>query len=329
MQMSLRIDKALQESPQLAPKGKVVPTPKITFTAPETAAAGSRITIKFRSATGVPVRIAGSRASDGDSDILQTEGRIYRRLNQLGTVESPVYMATEDNVVFTQNISLKIVSAEAYEASRSTHPWELPEYTLYFLDEPGTKWETLSPDQREWLKVDPGTLGVIHSEAEKETLLEQSLGEWQRVIQPQWVPDPELVTVRTNFEPPAPPKYAAYSSFAHKDYKVAYMGNIGKNFWLYIEQPAPLSKEVRALRADEVIKPEVLQAINSFNPATNGASVSFMSRSFVRYRSLNYQGPYERVRILLCRIWFSTDETGSFHYPIGNLTPLLPPKENG
>lgn len=324
IEVARRIDKALDSDDALAPKGEHFATPEVQLTVPPRITVGERFRINLSSSAGSPVRI--SEISGYYGTALVTTAKFYRTAPpQPGPFEIEMPLMTEDNVAFTEKVTVQVMP-NSLESAPGLHEWPLPFDTFLFKPDVKVAYRQVPLEKHEWMYTVPSTQGSFKDDAEsklrEQGLQEKALQEWSGFVKPEWLPQWSMIKVGPEFEAPAPPKYNARCSVAYPNAKMVFLGVIGKSLWLYVEQPWPLPPGSVALSAANIIRPEILQnlpvqpssSINLHcpdvllsNPGPRGVispQGGIAQQTFDRYRAFELSGPYNHVRILMIRLDF-------------------------
>lgn len=301
LDLARRLDELLVHSNEVAPKVDVVATPPLQLSAPRTIRQGSHARIVV-STSGEELfwlnTNEGALAKSGDF--------YYHDTGRLGNHEISILMASEGNVVFTKTVSIEVLSPKEFDSRRRTLPWRISDSLeirdLYFLQKPNVDWSKLPSSQKEWFSVQRGTFGIIQSQDEIDRLKQQALKEWGEVLNGDWLPESDLITVERDARRPTPQEYVAHSAFVLQGKsRVIFMGQLGRGCWVYVEQPDPLPAGATPVTAKDLLKPEVFQAGSKETAEGIFPPHEVMTRVFHRYRALKPEGPYEPVRILLMK----------------------------
>ena len=125
-------------------------------------------------------------------------------------------------------------------------------------------------------------------------------------MQPRWIPGAELIHARGYHARPDGDT-AYYATFTAQGCNVLYMGLVGRQVLIYIEQPDPLPDGQKLLTADDLVGDGVLSVVKSGTGEEVYPRAGFMVRTFRRYRAFKAEGPYEPVNILLARFRFAEE----------------------
>jgi hypothetical protein len=148
---------------------------------------------------------------------------------------------------------------------------------------------------------DRGTFGWVDDVRRSR---QQALDDLTQVIQPKWLPLPALLEPGLDHEHPSPPP-VCHSSYKVNGCHVVYMGVIGRQFLLYLEQPHPLPKGQKLLTVRDVLRDDVIQAAARAGGKSAYPRAAFMAKRWRRYRAYQPEGPYEQVNILLIEVRLS------------------------
>jgi hypothetical protein len=210
--------------------------------------------------------------------------------------------ATSANVVFTKSMSLQAVRPEDLPAP-DVVPWDWLGLRMFFVKDPAQRWEDLPDEEQEWMEIHRGTFGPLEDERHWKL---SALAELQGYVQAEWLPTEDVMHA---FEDDAHPSLdkVYYATFKRKGFGVVYMGTVGKEFWLYIEQPdTPATAAAPELTAQQVLADDLLQP-QTDKGETTYPRAEFTVRTFHRYRELDQRGPLEPVKILFAHVRFASE----------------------
>lgn len=306
------VDAILLTDRTLAGRGPRVPIPSVEVALPEAAVAGRQVEISFKATHGGQVRLCHTVSCrvdgqpmalaplDWDSSRLVTEGTASVVFPKPGSYELALHFAGELNAMFTRSVTVNVIGPQDMTPSGISQ-WLSPGREFYFLRQTRQQWAAAPNHQREWLQLRRGTFEYIKEPA---GMQEKALAELRQYIQSRWLPDElaPLLHVARNWSRPGGHTcfYASYK--LPQGYNVALMGELGRQFWLYIEHPDPLPPAQQLLSAQRVLADDLLQADEAEADESSYPRAAFMVRTFRRYRAYKHDGPYERVRILFAHV---------------------------
>lgn len=294
-ELARTMDELITGPNDICPRGPAVPIPDVEVTAPVRVALGSLAQLSYRSTEGMLLR------AEHDPS-LHLEGQFLVDARELGRQEVVLLFATSRNVIFTKTCSFEVVPAHQLHNEGEPTPWDWPGQRLFFLTDPDQQWTALPNARREWFEIRHSTFAPVEDPRPWRQCV---LNDLMTAIQPQWLPGPELLEVREDVGTPALRK-VYYASFRTGTVGVIYMGVVGGQFLLYLEQPLPLPDAEQPLKPDQVLLPEWLDAATEDNGETVYPAVGVMTRSLERYRAYRAEGPFEPVRILLVDVGLPT-----------------------
>ena len=210
--------------------------------------------------------------------------------------------ATNEGATFEQTLDIKVLSPQESAATTDVSPWVLPDKAIYFLRTPTAKWNKVPIDQQESIRLERTTFAPLKPEPEYEDEWWR-LSAWNEIantLRVAWLPPRDMIQVFENAARPSLDR-VAYAAYTCKGYNLIIMSEIGKQSWVYIEQPK-LSLQGRTfLQLRDVLAPSLLQSKKTSSNEV-APSASFMMRPFRRYRSLTPHGAAKPVRILFIHI---------------------------
>ncbi|HCU35165.1 MAG TPA: hypothetical protein DGT21_06780 [Armatimonadetes bacterium] len=296
----------LATSAEVAPRGTEVPVPSLEITVPEPVLAGKETKVTVKVTDGPRVRLASRvslRTADADeahsagsydfAPGFSSEVTAALSLPNPGHYELELTLATEGNTVFTKTCDVNVVSRAQWPEALPLH-WEVWGDRLYFLRSADGEWGKQTSRQQEWLDFGLGRLPI---RAGAETFRQQALDDITQVIQERWLPSVEFL--QPVEECAVQPRMLCHASYTMRGCRIVYMGVLGRQVFLYIEQPDPLPEGQKRLTRADVLRDDLLQTVADEHGATSYPRVQFVAREMKRYRAMSYQGPYEPVHILL------------------------------
>jgi len=203
-------------------------------------------------------------------------------------------MSTDFNVWFTYTLEVE-VSEWPPDAPRA---WALPDGWLYFAGQPVADWSTLPEDQRESLAVRHRFLRPPPDAANWQR---RGLAELGGLLAPRWLPPPELLVANQNHYTMGLVK-GCTAAWQVPGMKVALWGELGRRWWVYVEQPDPLPAGVAEVGLKDVLHPALGTPEALPNGEAASARAEVVSRSWRRLRAVQTTGPFEPVRVLLVQV---------------------------
>ena len=300
------IARLLMTSAEIAPRGAEVPVPSLEISVPQAVLAGKLAKLTVRATEGPRVQMGGTmsvRAVDKGEPLRlnfaglepgpSTEVSGSLLLHDPGKYALELTFATEGNTVFTKTCDVNVVSRAQWPGALPLH-WEVRGDRLYFLRSADGEWGKQTSRQQEWLDFG---LGRSPIRAGAETFRQQALDDITQVIQERWLPSVEFL--QPVEECAVQPRMLCHASYTMRGCRIVYMGVLGRQVFLYIEQPDPLPEGQKRLTRADVLRDDLLQMVADEDAATSYPRVQFVVREMDRYRALSHQGPYEPVHILL------------------------------
>ena len=285
--LARKIDQFILTDANACPRGQTVAIPVVQVTVPGQVALGAMVDVEY-------VSTDGSLLRSTSEPVLHAAGQTTVRADALGTHTHTLLLATDRNVIFTRTFTIEVLPKEQIETQRRTQPWSFRGSHLFYVDSADQDWTATPHDGREWLHFDQRTFRAL---GDSHQLQQQALDDIAQVIQERWLPAVDLLQPAQ--EHTKPPRMVCYASYMVHGCRIIYMGVLGRQVFLYIEQPDPLPEgQVRLTRAD-VLRDELLQTVADEHSATIYPRVQFVVRQMKRHRALSHQGPYEPVHILL------------------------------
>ncbi len=285
--LARKIDQLILTNANACPRGEAVPIPDVEVTAPARAALGAMVDVEYASTDGALLRSTSE-------PVLHAAGQTTVRAETLGTHTHTLLLATDRNVVFSRTFTIEVLSKEQIEAQRPAQPWSFRGSHLFYVDSADQDWTATPHDDREWLHFDQSTFRAL---GDSRQLQQQALDDIAQVIQERWLPSVDLLQLAQ--EHTKPPRMVCYASYMVYGCRIIYMGVLGRQVFLYIEQPDPLPEGQKRLTRADVLCDDLLQTLTDEHGATSYPRVQFVVREMKRYRALSHGGPYEPVHILL------------------------------
>ena len=296
LEFARKIDQTLRASDGTCPKGTEVPQVEVELIAPKIVALGALVQVRYRAGGGMSVRTEADAA-------LRPGGEISYRAGELGEHTLRFQFATSKNVLFARSVALTVVAPEDLPATVNAQAWEWPGDALHFINAADQDWSAAPEDQRETLTPHEQHLASLKDE---DDWRQRALNDLSEIVQPRWVPAPELIHARGYHARPGNDT-AYYATFTSQGCKVLYMGLVGRQVLIYIEQPDPLPGGQKLLTAEDLVRDDVLSVVKSDTGEQAYPRAGFMVRTFHRYRAFKPDGPYEPVNILLARFRFAEE----------------------
>lgn len=296
----------LATSAEVAPRGIEVPVPSLEITVPEPVLAGKRAWVTVNVMDGPRVKLASHlfwRIADMDEPQFaylhdfapgfSSEVSAALSLPNPGQYELEFTFATEGHTVFTRTCKATAVS-RAQWPEHLPLGWEIMGESLHFLPSADAEWGRRSGRQ-EWLDFGCGRSRIP---AGAKTLRQQALDEIARVVKERWLPSVEFL--QPVEERAVQPRMLCHASYTVLGCRIIYMGVLGRQVFLYIEQSHPLPEGQKPLTRADVLRDDLLQTLTDEHGATSYPRVQFVAREMRRYRALSdFDEPYEPVHILL------------------------------
>ena len=291
--LARQLDEALLHDDQVCSRGDAVPVPEVEFTAPPRVAVGAELEVAYRSTHAILIRTE-------DNSVLHLEGTIPCEAEKPGAYTVTLEGATGQNVLFTKSITLQAVRPEELS---DVVAWNWLGLHMFFVKDPARPWAALPFEEREWMELDRGTFAPLADERHWKL---SALAELQGYVQAAWLPTEEVMHAFEDDAHPALDK-VYYATFKRKGFGVVYMGTVGKEFSLYVEQPdTPATAGAPELTAQQVLADNLLQPVSEGGETTYPRA-EFMVRTLHRYRGFEEKGPFEPVKILLAHVRFASE----------------------
>lgn len=286
--LAREIDQFILTDANACPRGQTVPIPVVEVTVPGQVALGAVVDVEY-------VSTDGSLLRSTSEPVLHTAGQTTVRADALGTHTHTLLLATDRNVIFSRTFTIEVLPKEQIEAQRSTQPWSFRGSHLFYVESADQDWTATPNDDREWLQFDQSTRRPLGDLRE---LQQRALDDIARVIQEHWLPAVDLLQPAQ--EHTKPPRMVCYAAYMVRGCRIVYMGVLGRQVFLYIEQPDRLPEGQKRLTRADVLRDDLLQTLTDEHGATGYPRVQFVVRQMDRYRALtDYDEPFEPVHILL------------------------------
>lgn len=289
IQFARAVDNLLIQDRSSCPRDDAVSPPDVTFVVPERVAANGRVKISYCSSGMNLLR------SDGHVP-LHSEGSRVVRAGDPGRQEHTFIFATSRNVIFAESCSFRVLSEKQLLREGIPVPWDIQGTLLYFLKQSDQKWGSIPATEREWLRVEHSTHRRLTAPVVSQQLAINDLACAFKFL---WLPRRDMVEVAEDASSQINQK-VYHSEICMHDCHLIFMGVIGRQVLLYLEQPADA---VDRIQLQDILKPDWMQPV-TVEGQTIEPQLQVMSRSMERYRAFRPEGPYDHVHILLVDVRF-------------------------
>ncbi len=310
-----KLDQVLQTSQTACPKGAKVPVPVVAFDMPKSSfliTLQNAGTIKYHTEDGTRIYTdADLSQAAKSSGSFRPDSRAPQ--SSTGTVQKTtgvLHCATLTNVIFTASYTLA-ASRVGPVPLHQVIAWNIPGNALYFRNM--AQEDNLSADaNNEWIQLRQGTYWPV---ADADRLKEAAIADIAKVVERRWQPTPDVISVFSDHSTTVPQMiYSA--AYTLDEYRVIYLGVIGKRIWQLIERQSGMKNSSPLPSVAEIIRSD------AFEPVMEGPDVLYSkaeitSNAFTRLQANAPNGPYEPVNIRLTRYAFPTNlDLKSSGYPI-------------
>jgi hypothetical protein len=203
-----------------------------------------------------------------------------------------------------QAVRVRVLSPQETQKLSGAMVWALPEKAIYLLPGAEAKWSETPEAKREQIRLERPTFAPLkpQHEGEDEWWRLRAWNELVSLLRSEWLPSIEMLNVFENAARPSLDR-VAYVAYMRGNYRVIFISEIGKQAWIYIEQPSSTTPSLP--QPQEILAADLFPTTAQSTPQakiTSFPETSFASRTFRRYHALTAEGPSEPVHIRLIHV---------------------------
>jgi len=319
-----KLDAALQSDAKLAPRGKNVSIPELEILAPALVSVAQGFPIIYRTPRTMFVSVVPHLQAEAmgakttvtidipHAPLMSPSGRLECSLETTGAHQLTVTFVTWGAVVFRRSINVRVMTTGEAVVLGSAETWALPEKAVYFLPKVGPAWTAIPEGEREQIVLQRKFLSPLKPEPEEEWWRLRAWNDLTQFLKLEWLPSREMMHVFENGARPTRER-AAYCSYRRGNLGIIVLSEIGKQAWVYIEQPGTSVAEQKTPEPHQFLVPEVAHPDWARSDSEVFPGFPYMARTCRRQRLLTPNGAPEAVQILLLHI--GQPQLVNLHFP--------------
>lgn len=320
-----QIDEALQNDQKLAPRAPQVVMPTVQVLAPAVVPDNELLSVlvttrgsKIMSLSGPLIISLVQRADDEvagraaeivniiDNFAMDSQGNPKMVLLSPGLHTLTFHFVTYSAVIFDQKFTTRVLTPEETLAFNTmpAQAWQLPPQGIELFPALADGNETAATTG-ETISLQPKSLRPFDSSGEAAFWRLRAWNELARVLSLRWLPPLEMLQVAVNGNR-LPYREVAYASYTRNGSQIIVMSEIGRQTWIYVEQPDPVPATAKTITSTELLQPELTRMPTLENQSALSANeVSFPLSTLTRTLSMRRKNaadanaPQESVRVTL------------------------------
>ena len=306
-----KLDDAIIHDPTVAPRALAVADTDIEVVTPALLATGESSLIRYRTQPVESVCLCPTAFDTLDNATTRTPlhltgtplmlpaGSQNMSFTQEGMHHLDFTFITNDSVIITRTISVRVVPAQDMATLAERTPWELPQNALYLMSKAGQSWENAPAGDKEQISLTRKTFKALKPEPEAEETF-QRIKAWNElvdVLRPAWLPPRELLTICEDYATPAKHR-VAYAAYICQNCHVVIMSVIGVKACIYIEKAKSAAEKEPPFPLDDILSSSLTAPVTT----STAVRIGYAAKTFQRYRALTPDGPADDVAILLVQL---------------------------